>query len=181
MNFLKIEIIKDLAEKYEGELCHYSNKDDWKINVFIYKSTSENIEKNWRKIASSISVVYQSELIKLEDEFEKWNFYIFFISTSEITKELKNLIETNRFSSRKVVEDNYTEDLSDATANLLITKHIINDDLVSFLNINRNKTENNYTPVNKLLWDKIPLENIKRDIIKQGSIINDIKLSTDEN
>ncbi len=181
MNFLKIEIIKDLIEKYEGELCHYSNKDDWKINVFIYKSNSENIEKNWRKIASSISVLYQSELTKLEDEFEKWNFYIFFISTDKITKELKNLIETNRFSSRKVVEDNYTGNLSDTTANQLITKHIINDDLISFLNIKKNKTENEYTPVNKSLWDKIPLENIKRDTTKQSSIINDIKLSTDEN
>lgn len=180
MTFLKIKIIDDLKDKYEGEIYHFSNTEDWKINVFIYKSNAENIEKNWRKISSSISVYYQSELVKAENEFEKWNFYILFVTEDGVSKELKNLIETNKFSSRKIVEDYYLDSISETSANNLITKHIVNDDLVSLLSDN-NKVKNSYNPKNIVLWDKIPLENIKGDTSMQNSIINEIKLIIDEN
>ena len=66
---------------------------------------------------------------KLESVYEKWNLYIIYVTNDKTSKELKNKIENDKFSSRKIVEDNFSQKFNEQEANKLIIIHITNSDL----------------------------------------------------
>jgi hypothetical protein len=95
------------------------------ICIFV-KTNNCNLENNWKKINSILS-----ELINeyLDSSFKKWNVYIIYVVTDLVSKELKYKIENNTFFARKIVEDNYSSELTDEEIKKIISEHIIFNDL----------------------------------------------------
>jgi hypothetical protein len=181
MNFSRIKIDNELLELYNTDIFHFQNSEDWKINVFFYFADSEKLNTNWLNVSSSISAIYQSE-IKSTNEFEKWNIYLIYLSNDIISKELKNKIENNRFSNRKIVEDNFQSELNDEKANELIIKHITNTDLIKVISETNISIQEVYLPINENLWKLIPKdETISGDTDKQKDLLELLKQLENEN
>lgn len=73
------------------------------IDIFITKPlTAEELNGNWDKIRTQIAMTYQRGL---EDDFERWNFYIFYVlkKGEHIDENLKFKIEHDTLSSRKII------------------------------------------------------------------------------
>jgi len=95
------------------------------ICIFV-KTNNCNLENNWKKINSSLSELINEYLDSL---FKKWNVYIIYLVVDTVAKELKYKIENNTFFARKIVEDNYLNELIDENIKKLISEHIIFNDL----------------------------------------------------
>jgi hypothetical protein len=106
------------------------------ISMFSFFFETENLlNDNWESITSSIGSYYQSKLDDEESEFERWNIYILFIVKEQVNIQLKYKIENDKFSSRKIVQENFTRALNTDSVSELIAKHILNSDLsISELN-----------------------------------------------
>lgn len=148
-----VEVINQLKEKYKTcdfkfQLTH-SNVN---ISVFFVLAKSSIIaeENLWENISKEIALKYQS---KLDTVYEKWNLYIIYITSDIAPKELKNLIENDKFSSRKIVEDSYDIEFNDAEANRLIVKHITNTDLKTIVEETHEVNISEYIPKNNKLWE----------------------------
>lgn len=175
MSFLKIDIAEDLKELYQDDISLYKNNADWKINVFIFHSNYDTLKLKWDKVSSAVAMCYQAD-VNDENEFEKWNLYIIYICTEKVDKELKAKIENDKFSSRKIVEVNFAEKVTDETSNNLIIEHITNTDLIDIVNKTDESVDKKYQPKNKLIWDLIPKgESIKNKKELQNEIINQLK------
>ncbi|WP_167619102.1 ABC-three component system middle component 1 [Maribellus sediminis] len=182
MSFLKAKINSELDERFLESLYLYINDDEWQVNVFFYVATSKEIKQNWLSVRNALAVTYQSDLVESEikTEFKRWNMYIIFIAHDSISKSLKNAIESDKFSSRKIVEDCFEGEFSDASANELIIKHITSTDLDELINyeLDKKKQQNTsleYTPANKFIWNSIPVDDLKRDINTQDSILAELE------
>ena len=101
LDYKEVEVDKGLAHSF-----------------FIDLLDEEALSKNWQQIANFIAVQFQN---KLEDEFQRWNIYLFFRVIDATGKELKYKIENDTFSSRKVIID------SSMDANSAINFHIMNE------------------------------------------------------
>ena len=120
------EVISQLQEKYTLFKFYFQLTDiNVKISVFFVLAESSDIGKSesWKNIAEAIALKYQS---KLETVYEKWNLYIIYVMNDIASKELKNQIENDKFSSRKIVEDSFDKEFNDDEANRLIVKHSTN-------------------------------------------------------
>lgn len=92
-----------------------------KAHAFFINYFDENLmQKTWRKISNAIAVYFQSTL---EEDFGKWNTYIFYKINKEIGKELKYKIENDTFSSRKILVE------SEISPDNIIAEHILNSNL----------------------------------------------------
>lgn len=95
--------------------------------TFVEFNDNDSLEKNWSEFNSYIS----TEVLSFkDDEFAKWNFYVFYLSKGNIKRELKYEIENNKFSSRKIVYEKCTENIDDNTIRILINEHITSDNIV---------------------------------------------------
>ena len=91
------------------------------ILVYLTDCLDEkDLSLTWENISFTIA---QENQLKAIDEFERWNFYIFFVvrNKSEIDRMLKHKIEHNTISSRKIV---VSEDEAKDGINGLIDKYI---------------------------------------------------------
>lgn len=132
---------------------HYVNDEDWKINVFFAISDAKTISDKWKSFSDTIASIYQnSEYMSENKEFEKWNFYIIYVSKEKLSKYIKNKIENDRFSSRKIVENYHSLKFNDDEANKLIIKHITNTDLKEIVDATIEVNISKYVPVNPDLW-----------------------------
>ncbi|HFU76465.1 MAG TPA: hypothetical protein ENK66_09495 [Arcobacter sp.] len=82
--------------------------------------------KQFDKLTSSLSVLLEKYL---DNDFKRWNVYIFYLVQNKLNKQQKYKIENDTFFARKIVEDNYTSNLSDENIKKLISNHISFDDL----------------------------------------------------
>ncbi len=181
MSFSKVDICEDLKEIYKDAISLYKNDDDWKINVLVFQTNYENLKLKWNNVSSAVSMCYQAD-VNDENEFEKWNLYIIYACSDKVDKELKAKIENDKFSSRKIVEDNQTEKLSDEIVNKLIIKNITNTDLIDIVNNTEENIEKSYQPKNTVIWDLIPQkESVLRNKTLQKSIIEQLKKVNHEN
>ena len=99
------------------------------ISAFTFFFESENdLNDNWKAITSSIATYYQAEFEGEETNFERWNIYIFFLVKEPVGTQLKYKIENNKFSSRKIVQDQVA-DIQGDFIHQLINEYIINDDI----------------------------------------------------
>lgn len=107
----------------------------------------DSLKSQWKQFNSFIS----AELLPLKrDEFSKWNFYVFYIS-KEADKELKYEIENNKFSSRKIVVKNCSDEIDNEFIELIIKEHITNEISVDITNERKvEKFERNATIDNAL-------------------------------
>ena len=128
---LKIENI-DFLEQFYSEFNPRLSKVQYigTISVFSFFFESEaDLNDKWESVTSSIAVNYQSEFEEDEHEFERWNIYIFFLVEGSVSDQLKYKIENDKFSSRKIVQDNIDEALYPDSISELIKKNIVNSDL----------------------------------------------------
>lgn len=93
--------------------------------ILVQFKNINDLEQCWKDFNSLITAEY---LIKLTDDFSKWNSYIFFI-TEEVPKSLKYEIENNKFSTRKIVIEMGTPVIDDEVINIIISEHIVNDNI----------------------------------------------------
>ena len=171
MKYYKEEIDQTILSVLEGIniIKYIIENDKWKISVFLSVFEDQQaLKENWVDISSTISSAFQVNLKGKENEFEKWNIYILYICKNDVEKGLKNRIENDKFSSRKIVEDNFIEVLSDDIVEKLIIKHITNTDLEELLEITVVNPELTYTPVNPDIWYDIP-----KDILDNRSKNNE--------
>ncbi|WP_313139101.1 ABC-three component system middle component 1 [Myroides sp.] len=152
MNFLTIEISNPDFEIENCKIYHYRNEDDFRINVFFLKANSDIIDKNWKRFSNIVAANYQTSEYMSNKEFDRWNFYIVYMSKDKVSKELQNKIENDKFSSRKIVEDSYNNVFNDDEANRLIIKHITNADLKEIVEETLEVAISEYIPKNGNLW-----------------------------
>ncbi len=155
------------------KVYHYINEEIFKINVFFLEADFATISKYWQKFSNMIAIHYQNPEYMSNKEFERWNFYIIYISKDIVSKELKNKIENDKFSSRKIVEDSHSKDLNSHEANSLIVKYITNSDLIEIVRSTPEVNNSEYVPKNKNLWSLLEREekvigdrNAQKDFIK---------------
>lgn len=160
------DITNQLKEKYKT--CDFqfrlaqSNVD---ISVFFVLAKSSILSEKclWENISKEIALKYQS---KLETVYEKWNVYIIYITSDVTPKELKNKIENDKFSSRKIVEDAYNKEFNNEEADSLIVKHITHADLKEIVEATQEVSILAYVPNNKKLWELL---------VKEEKVIGDRK------
>lgn len=178
----KENILKELTETYKSLIFKFIiEKININISVLFVYGLSKDFEDNdnWEKISEEIALKYQSKISNLVD---KWNIYIIYLCKDIATKELKNKIENNRFSNRKIVEDNFQSELTDESANELIIKHITNTDLIKVIADTNDSIQEIYLPINEKLWKLIPKdESISGDTSKQKDLIELLKQLENEN
>ena len=93
-----------------------------KILVCVTKClTEDKLRENWRNYRNDFAVEYQTDDI---DEFEKWNFYLFYVvdNKNAIDRNLKYEIEHDTISSRKIVVSK--EELQDENGESLVARYI---------------------------------------------------------
>ncbi len=182
MNFSIVKINNPDFDMDNCGVYHYRNDDDFKINVFFLQAKKDIINSIWKRFSNMIADNYQNSDYMSDKEFDRWNFYIIYISNDEISKELKNQIENDKFSSRKIVEDSYDKEFNDVEANRLIIKHITNTDLKEILLKTNDKIHEEYKPINNNVWKLIPDEMLlSRDKETQRLIVQQIIQIRDEN
>lgn len=83
--------------------------------------TEDELRETWRNYRNDFAVEYQTDDI---DEFERWNFYLFYIVNDKnaIDRNLKYEIEHDTISSRKIVVSK--EELQDENGESLVTRYI---------------------------------------------------------
>ena len=94
--------------------------------IFIQFKDLNDLEKFWREFNSFITAEY---LIKLKNDFSKWNSYIFYITDSSVQRSLKYEIENNKFSTRKIVIESIGQDIDEILLKGILSEHIINDNI----------------------------------------------------
>ncbi len=57
----------------------------------------------WEDLTENIAINFQ---INLQEEIERWNIYLLFLLENEVPKEIKYKVEQDKYSCRKLVEDN---------------------------------------------------------------------------
>ena len=89
--------------------------------IIIIKINNENLNKGWKDLNSLLSE-YAEEFI--DTIFQRWNIYILYVVIDGISKELNYRIEKNTFFARKIIEDNYSLELTDENINNLNLLHL---------------------------------------------------------
>lgn len=98
------------------------------VHAFFVKFPSiTSLEKEWENLNNTIAFHYQA---KLENEFEIWNLYLFYITDQPVGKDIKYKIENDTFSSRKIVVD-HPRNIDIKFIEKQLQSHITNTDLGS--------------------------------------------------
>ena len=141
------------------------------IHVFLLKFINEDeLANDWRKISNAIAVYFQS---KIEDDFGKWNTYIFFQTNFEPSENYRNIkykIEKDIFSSRKIMIE------EDKDLNTIIDEHILSKNLnIEKVNVVENSKETfskNEVITNVLKNKTVRGRNVNKAIAEE--VLNDL-------
>ncbi len=125
MNNLSLidDIQKSFKVEFEGCSLEYQAAalNNGIVHCFFTNIPSEIVLKDtWVQISNFIAIKFQN---KLDNEFERWNIYLFYRIENQISRDLHYLIENDTFSSRKIIIDirKSKEDI--------IREHILNKDM----------------------------------------------------
>ena len=107
----------------EWKMYNSSEKDVFgigtPIKIFITKEMGEaELRTQWRYIRDLIA----NEQKSLNDDFERWNFYLFYRLKGVIDVSLRHLIEHDTISSRKIIVP--SEEYGENDFDSLIEKYI---------------------------------------------------------
>lgn len=94
--------------------------------IFIQFKDLNDLKNYWKEFNSFITAEY---LIKLKNDFSKWNSYIFYITQDTVEKPLKYEIENNKFSTRKIVIESINQSIDNNLIKNILSEHIINDNI----------------------------------------------------
>ena len=148
-----------LRERYPVAFITFKKvifKGDISIFIFLFDTESE-LEGAWDKISGNIAGNYQSELT---EQFAIWNIYIFFLCRCELSIALKYKIGNDRFSSRKIVLDNYTAEVSDIGIDDIVRRHITNQDIQYDPETGADKIDLE-AGADKLIWETVKALSLK--------------------
>lgn len=121
-------IIKEIKESFNIQnivIGTFKFGDDIPI-LFVQFKSDNDLETSWREFNSFITAEY---LLGFQNEFSKWNTYLFYIVKKAISKPLKYKIENNKFSTRKIVVECETTEINDETIQQIISEYIVNDNI----------------------------------------------------
>ena len=90
--------------------------------IFIKFKSISDLEINWKEFNSFITAEY---LLKMENEFSKWNSYLFYLAEKPIPKSLKYEIENNKFSTRKAIVESDSHEINSEVIDQIISEFII--------------------------------------------------------
>lgn len=155
----KLTLIKEGISDGDIKINHYIKwYDDYDINIICCEfSKKEFLENDWHKVVENIAMYIQMEI---EEEIEYYNIYtIFFFQEKD--KKLSSTIESNKYSSRKIVID---KKMPESEKEL---EEIIDDRLFNI------KIEE-YEKIEKIS------SNIENEYLKMIGIIEDDKCKLDE-
>lgn len=155
LEFEKVEFLERFFPEFKPQLSKLQFIGTISVFSFFFESEADLNDK-WESITSSIAVNYQSEFEDEELEFERWNIYLFFVVKGSVDSQLKYKIENDKFSSRKIIQDNIEEALNLDALSELIQKHIIHSDLNKSVIDNGDKCDvitsySSYTTIYKLI------------------------------
>lgn len=134
---------KDGTISFKNLTCWEYKEDHYKLYIFsIELKDQEGLMKIHEELRDYIAIYFQSQL--LEKDVERWNIYQFFLIEGKIDHTLKQKVEQDKFSTRKIIHDDQQKKLSDAEIKSLINEELfdfkiekrdINEDSIeSFLN-----------------------------------------------
>lgn len=144
-NLIDIQVVKNL-----------------KMLVIIITINSEYLNDSWKQLNSLLSE-YVEDFI--DNTFERWNIYILYTVTNTVSKELNYKIENNTFFARKIIEDNYSQELNDENIKNLISKHITLTDVKLVPSPESSEEYTSESKVYSELIELTSLTDIKRDEI----------------
>lgn len=110
-------MVEDLIYKnYKEDVFNINSK----VEVFFTRLLDEEtLAAKWRDIRNFVA----RNQMDLDDEFERWNFYLFYMVNNPIVDlNLKYEIEHDTISSRKMVVDNMV--INDNVCEELVKKYI---------------------------------------------------------
>ncbi|GIT97993.1 ABC-three component system middle component 1 [Sulfurovum sp. TSL1] len=162
--------INELKTIYKLDDIQVVNIDNI-ISVLI-KTNSHNLQNCWNDINSLLSEYLEEYL---DNSFTRWNVYILFAITDNVSKELQYRIENNTFFARKIIEDNYSLQLSTENIKNLIAKHIEFTDL----QIDDSSPNHDDYTSNSMVYSKLfDLDNL--DDIKIDELLNSFEKDDNE-
>ena len=105
-----------IFKRYEADIFDVRSK----VDVFFTRLLDEEtLTSRWKEIRNCVAL----NQLDLDDEFERWNFYLFYVVDNKaIDINLKYEIEHDTISSRKMVVNATTVD--DELCDMLIKKYI---------------------------------------------------------
>ncbi|MFM2580652.1 ABC-three component system middle component 1 [Vibrio fortis] len=122
--------------------------------VFCRFSKEAELKSLWDKLNSVISAELSCDF---KNDFERWNLYFFYLCERKVKDSIKYQIENDKYFSRKILIDDSKLKLTSESIEHLISKNIINDDLI----LSDSKKDDNisYTS-SSIVYNLIDLEKI---------------------
>jgi len=169
IKFLTSNNLNELMSNYNLNNLKVVEYKSNSIIIFLDFQTIENLAENWKNINNVLSEDIDEFINTL---IMRWNVYCIYTTIEDVNKELKYKIQNNTFFARKIVEDNYTLDLSEENIKKLISSHISFDDLDIKDTIPKNeeytsdsKVYKELSKIDKLDGDKIDtiLKSLEKD------------------
>jgi len=116
---------QDDVPVFEQLSCWEKSLKDYKIYIFSIQidKGSDLIEVN-NNLRDFIAIYFQSQL--LEKMVEKWNIYQVIFVNEKVAPPIKQKIEQDKFSTRKIVISGFPEKLSESDTKQLIADEIFN-------------------------------------------------------
>lgn len=159
------EIQTTFESTFEGCKMYYKEAHFKKTLAhcfFLQMPSKESLQANWTKVSNFVALEFQNNL---ENDFERWNIYLFFMHAFEINNDLKYMIENDTFSSRKIIITPIQD------MNEIINEHILNRDLNTKTNIISDEPE---------LDKKIILWETLKEIAPKTRLTEEVKVSLEE-
>lgn len=81
-------------------------------------ATSDDLILGYKDIRDHVAISFQSQ--ELENSAERWNLYIFYLVAGHVSHDQKQLIEHDKFSTRKIVCSSIGGEITDDVVSGLI-------------------------------------------------------------
>lgn len=115
--------VKDENIVFEGLECWIKEEDNYDIYIFsIQLEDKKKLLEIHEELRDYIAIYFQSQF--LEKNIERWNIYQFFFIKDKIDEVTKQLIEQDKFSTRKIIHDGLHKVINDEDINLIIEEEL---------------------------------------------------------
>lgn len=130
-----------------------------------------SLEANLKELWDILNSVISSELSKdFKNDFQMWNFYLFYLCKEEVGIDLKYEIINDKFSSRKVVIDKFDKKIDKRVVEGIISEYIVGSDILLDEKVKTIPEESSYHSESKVF------KNIESIYLQGNENLNDKKL-----
>ena len=122
-----IEFLKEKDEsiRMKGLECWIKNEENYNIYIFsIQLEDKAKLLEVHEELRDYIAIYFQSQF--LEKNIERWNIYQFYFIKKKIDEVTKQLIEQDKFSTRKIIHDELKRELNDDDITSTINEELFN-------------------------------------------------------